>query len=230
MPLIFSNPYSVPLAVASPFLVHFDGVNGGTSIQSETGETAQLFGDAALSTTQKKFGTASLKNSTGGAQFPNRAGLNPTGAFTAECWFNATTIPNWTGLLSSWYLGYNEQSSWVLSFDNTQHLTFAFGLGSAQTAALTSPVITTGIWHHIAISWDGTVVRMFLDGTLVTSVGFSGKPNSTIAPITIGALDYSKIAPNSPLAYGFNGYIDEVRISNGIAQYTTNFTPQAIPF
>ena len=78
--------------------------------------------------------------------------------------------------------------------------------------------MTTGTWHHFAFTWDGSVYRIFVDGSLeLTST------NSTkIGPgggytLAIGAT-YTGVQPT-------NGYVEDVRFTKGLARYTSAFTP-----
>ena len=80
-------------------------------------------------------------------------------------------------------------------------------------------------WHHVAVSNDGTTFRMFLDGKMyVLADAESGSTNLTA----------STPASSSPMIIGryhsdgghWSGYIDEVRIVNGAAVYTSDFTPR----
>ena len=73
-------------------------------------------------------------------------------------------------------------------------------------------------WHHVALTSDGTTLRLFHNGIIVgTSTilpsGFQGNAR-------IGSIFYN----NNGLEY-FNGYMEDFRITNGVARYTANFTP-----
>jgi hypothetical protein len=64
---------------------------------------------------------------------------------------------------------------------------------------------------------------MYQNGAAIKSGTFTGSIGAQTVNPTIGA------GHASPGA-GFNGYIDELRISKGIARWTANFTPPAIPY
>jgi|GEM_PF-1928352 len=68
-----------------------------------------------------------------------------------------------------------------------------------------------GIWHHIAATWDGTTMRLYLDGKGVASGPFTGNIGYDGNPVLIGAEDDGLGIPGCCF---FRGLIDEVRISN----------------
>jgi len=73
-------------------------------------------------------------------------------------------------------------------------------------------------WYHVAVTRSGSNFRMFLDGvqqgaTAVDASSFVDRTGTTL-----------EIASNSVISHFFNGHMDEVRISKGIARWTANFT------
>lgn len=79
------------------------------------------------------------------------------------------------------------------------------------------------VWNHIAFTRQGLSLRMYVNGTLVgtktmnANYSMDNTASSTSWPIQIG--------------YGFVGYIDELRLTKGVARYTgTSFPLQTAPF
>ena len=143
--------------------------------------------------------------------------------FTAECWFNpdrTSGINSLCGILTT-------RNSGVVSPFNICHN------GSGQLAWLidgsgggwnvTGGTVTAGQWHHVAISSDGTTIRLFLNGTQLVSYGaptWSGTDYSQM-PFIIGA--------NLSENHFFQGFISNARFIIGTAVYTSNFTPPTTP-
>jgi len=74
-------------------------------------------------------------------------------------------------------------------------------------------------WQHIAMTREGTSLRLFYNGTLFDSGTNSYNLNQT---------DYVLYAAYTDGSYlSFGGYIQDVRITKGLARYTANFTPPA---
>ena len=77
----------------------------------------------------------------------------------------------------------------------------------------------TNKWHHIAVTRDGTTLRLFVDGILKsTSTASLGSDYS-------GALHIG----GDPSRNDLDGYISNVRVIKGTALYTSNFTPPTEP-
>jgi hypothetical protein len=88
------------------------------------------------------------------------------------------------------------------------------------TIATSSAVLTVNQWAHIAVTRSGTTCRLFANGTQVGTL--TSASNLTATNLVVGGY-YSTV-------YLFDGYIDDFRITKGVARYTANFTPPAAPF
>ena len=84
------------------------------------------------------------------------------------------------------------------------------------TTAIGSTTVTTNTWHHVAGVFDGSQMRVYLDGVLDGSLSTTSGPASGTSVLNIGKSTYT--------TYYFGGLIDEVRIS-AATLYTSNFTP-----
>ena len=95
---------------------------------------------------------------------------------------------------------------WSVSFVNATALRFRLRTGG-QTTELSTPgsSIFSGVWYHVVASYDGSSMRVFLNGSLMAensiagSIGFHPQ-----APASLGA--------QSTGARPFSGWIDDVRI------------------
>ena len=67
--------------------------------------------------------------------------------------------------------------------------------------------VAPGVWHHIAGTWDGQKLRLYVDGQLHGETDRTGHPNPNPYPVMVGNFEY-------PSCHGgaFGGVIDEVRI------------------
>ena len=84
---------------------------------------------------------------------------------------------------------------------------------------------TDGTWYHIALERSGTTLKVYIDGTSVISVSASTTAlQASEDPFRVGV--FNDASTGSPsLDWYFNGHIDDLRITKGIARYGTNFTP-----
>jgi hypothetical protein len=189
-------------------------VNGLATARSRGGKAITAFGNAKLSTSIKKWGTASLALDGTGDYATVQSNTDfafGTGDFTIEMWVYRTNTS-----LTEGYVDFRTtatQYSPLIYVAGTTLYYFVNGSSKINATALTS--INT--WYHIAVTRVSATnsTKMFVNGT---QVGSTWTDTSTYiqGPLTIGA--------NYAGAASVNGYIDDVRISKGIARYTSNFT------
>jgi hypothetical protein len=112
------------------------------------------------------------------------------------------------------------------------HLVFAFRpeLAAGTQSFMTTALVPTNRWVHVAASMDGEVVRLFLDGRLDTQVAVANGIRRSSAPLVVGntldprrltafGSDLRQEASNLPLPYyALNGLVDELRLSNAARQ------------
>lgn len=220
-------------------LAGFNGSNGATTYteESTTAAAATFFGTAALSTSDPKFGTASLSvtgNQNNYLTFPDVSGYDLTGPSTLRFWFKRSGAGGTTRepLLAKWNTTSN-QRSWLIALNEvnltTADLVFALSTdGTSGTTAFIGGNIPSnahedGNWHEIGLTHSGAGAwRIYFDGQLIAS-GSPGVPFSGSA-----ALSASVLLPISSGSH-FNGFIDEARISN-IVEMVENYPVQTAEF
>lgn len=203
-------------------LLHLDGANGSTFFPDIYGHSFTGTGSAALSTAQKKFGTASLflNGTTQYIESAYSSDWDMPGDFTAEMWFYANTLANSPVLIDRW-----STYGWQLVLGTRAYALLQNSGGSIYILPPvgTTPDITTGEWHHIALTRSGTTVRLFIDGGLYASGTFTG------ALPAVGTQQMYIGCQNGALSF-FSGYIDEIRLTKGLARYVSDFIPSEVPF
>lgn len=187
-------------------------------------------GSATVSGTSK-FGSGSMSFADGTSYFLTGYHANfdfDTAAFTIECWFRATTLGgNRTFIAkSSNTNGIPREISLYLS--SSTQLSFYYGIRGSESVVrnFALPALNTGQWYHLAFvrESDGDM-RAYLDGTESTTGAINDAADlDGILPLYIGAFYTSSVL--SP----WDGYIDELRITKGVARYTANFTAPTAPF
>lgn len=217
----------------SPTGLLLNGANA--AIVDTTGNNViETVGDAQISTAVRQYGTGSLKfDGTGDwlSFAPNAGVAFGTGDFTIECWLNSNNVS------SANQLGFFQTSDTAgglkTSYTGGMCSVLGVGTGGALTGALvvningtnygsSTAVITTGAWYHFAVTRASGSVKVFINGTIIGS-GTDGS-NITGQNLVVGGY-YNT-------SYLYNGYLDDVRITKGIARYTAAFTPpvSALPF
>jgi len=200
-------------------LCHFDSINSdGRFIDNSINNfTITSSGGAGLSTSQYKFGGASAYFDGVGdyLTIPNNTAFNLSGgSYTIECWIypygNYTTYNCIIAKRAA-------STAWQIYLDlTTGYLRFWNG----TTDFNTNVTPTTNTWNHIAVVYNSPIINLYLNGiNRLSSSTVNSDVNATIA---IG-----NVIGNSEYFYG---YMDELRITKGVARYTSNFTPSSIPF
>jgi hypothetical protein len=189
-------------------------VTGLQTANERGGKTIQAFGDAKLSTVEKKFGTASLVLDGTGDYVALASNLDfayGTNDFTIELWVYRT-VSGITQVLLDQRTANPTNYAPVIFINTSNALQYNDGTASVIIGATTVPI---NVWSHVAVSRNGTSTRLFLDGVQQGST-YTDTRNYIQTPVTIGAR-FNNIQ-------NFTGYIDELRISKGVARYTANFT------
>jgi hypothetical protein len=196
-------------------LLHGDGTNGSTTItdNSPTPKTVIAVGNAQISTAQSKFGGSSIAFDGSGDSLTAPISISNfgTGDFTIELWvYKNNTVT--AGIQEARVGGANP---WLWYFNGSK---LEFYTGTSYQSTGNVPTLQ---WVHIAISRSSGVVRQFINGNKESE-------NTITTDLTTAAA--STLIMRSQDASPFNGYIDEYRVTVGVARYTANFTPPAAPF
>jgi hypothetical protein len=208
-------------------LLHGDGTNGSTTItdSSPTPKTVTAVGNAQISTAQSKFGGSSLffnNDSANAITTPSNAAFAfDTNDFTVEAWIYQLGQTSFSALLE---IGIHSLSDSILFITGTNGLQVYSGafFGSAGN------IFSLNTWQHVAYSRSGTTLRMFLNGNLASSATFANNLTNT-SNVSVG-FPKGLVPTGANTSYPFNGYVDDLRITKGVARYTANFTPPTAPF
>lgn len=227
---IYSGNFTVPtapLTAVTNTKLLLSTTNAGI-FDSATINNMDTVGNAQVSTTQAKFGTTSAAFDGTGDYLtsPSNAALNfGTGAFTWEGWIYANSLSNNPFIMHK-STGNGTGTGWFIEIGSGA-VYVGPGTTGGTFATFSSASVTTNAWFHLAVTRVGTTLTCFVNGTSVgtsTAAGY-GSSYDNSAVFAIGGW--------SPVVSGYdlNGYLDDVRITNGVARYTTNFTPptQAFP-
>ncbi|MFO0356836.1 MAG: LamG-like jellyroll fold domain-containing protein [Sphingobacteriaceae bacterium] len=127
--------------------------------------------------------------------------LNGSAGLTAEAWIRPSALPAFANIVSNHNLG---GSSFALRSAGTQLNAFVgFGTYTINTAVGT---LSTNVWQHVAMVFNGTSISTFINGVPTGSVSFPS--------YTLPASTNSVVIGNNPYNEAFNGNMDEVRIWN----------------
>lgn len=190
-------------------------INGGI-IDNTADNVLETVGNAQISTSVKKYGTGSIAFDGSGDTLTIPASPDIEfggGNFTFEFWFLSNVTSPSTG---EFWLPSNNASGFrrLAIYLDASRLTVAwFGTILIQSSTLTWAANT---WYHIAVVRNGNTWTAYRDGTSVGSTTNANALDVASGYIIGGA--------------NLNGYIDDLRITKGVARYTANFTPPTAAF
>jgi hypothetical protein len=217
------TPPAAPLTAITNTSLLLNFTNAGV-IDNAMMNDLETVGNAQISTTQSKFGGGSMYFDGTGAVCTalNAPWMNfGTGNWTIEFWVYANSTSRADVVSKGSSSTYNP---YVVQISGGQIRVFLSDDGSSYSLLLYSAAsaYTTGAWIHVAVVRNGNTVTIYANGTNVGSSSYTGAPVVTTAPLSIGGA--------SDAAFSLNGYIDDLRITKGIARYTANFTPPTTAF
>ena len=202
-----------------------DGSNGSTNFidSSLNNLTITPYGAAQISTSEYRFGGASgyfNRQDDSYLEIENielfEFGAND---FTLECWIypieengigGGTCIARWGGSNNAFFFQARTDEG-IGAYLNDTFIPEVFG-----------GTILADTWSHICLTRSNGQLRGFINGELIGTAQFTESITESNVALRIGGDVYGNIR--------FNGYIDEVRILNNYAAYTSNFTPPNQPF
>ena len=202
-------------------LLHGNGTNGSTVITDSSGspKTVTAVGNAQISTAQSKFGGSSMLFDGTGDRLttPSDSALTfGSNNFTVEAWAYEIVRPTFPTIIEiGAHLGV---SGIIFLTNNGGNLA---GVYSGGFFAMT-PTGSLTAWNHYAWVRSGNFIQTYVNGVGGTAASFTN--NLTSTTVTIGSQS------GGGVNYDFNGYIDDLRVTKGVARYTSNFTPPTLPF
>ena len=212
-------------------LLHFDGVNGSTTItdNSKNVLTVTSVNGTAISTAQSKFGGASalFDGTNDYLTTPLSSNLQfGTGDFTIECWSYMIARINSAPAIFSNYNSYTVGALSLFAGHGSGTTTsYQVAINGAAFPTIQGGTIEYNTWVHLAVVRNSGTIKLYVNGTSV------GTPYSTAVTLNgVGSLFYIGSTGDSLSTGYINGYIDELRITNGYARYTGNFTPSTTAF
>lgn len=180
--------------------------------------------NSAQDSTIFKFGENSISTHNGGAgngyitrTIPGATQVLGTGDFTVETFVRLFSITG-SRMLYDNRGAWNDPAGFAFSVQDGAAAVYS----NAAWQILPSPVVSALTWYHIAMSRNGSTIRVFVDGVL-QGTWSSVTANFNQTGMSIGR-DHT--GGSSPL----NGWIDEFRVTKGVGRYTANFTPPAATF
>ena len=208
-----ADPYWSSVSIAC----HFNGTNGSTSIVDEKGSTLTLYGNTQISTAESKFGGASGYFDGSGDYITAPVGRAPQGTehFTMEMWFYAPSLPA---------SGVKVFAQWLATTGINFELTSAGAVGlfvHGTSQYMSGGAVAANTWYHLMLLRDAGGFKCYLDGVKIFEFASTVSFNASVLYIGYETSNASR---------AWYGYLDDFRITRGVARRSANFTPPATAF
>ena len=212
------TPPTFPLSSSGTSL-HLKGTDASIIDKSQT-SNLKLVGNTTGSTTQVKFANTKSMYFDGDADEIAYTVPTLSGDFTFEAFIypesQIQTFPNC--FIPVWDTTSGNRI--VLLYDSSSYVDkFSCRVGS--NFIVPSSTSSTGQWYHVAVVRSGSAVSMYIDGIQIGTQTYSGSISSRTGYIGGNISNGTNGA--------FKGYIQDFRVTNGLARYTSNFTPPTKP-
>jgi hypothetical protein len=181
-----------------------EGSGSSTGDLSGNGNVGSLLGGASWASTGR-FGKAlAFNGSNGSVKVADSASLDLTTGMTLEAWVKPTVLSGWSCVIlkerpEASHLSYEMSAN----TSNDKPSSFIW-VGSAERGVYGAGKLPLATWSHLASTYDGATLRLYVNGVLASSTAVSGAITASIGDLRIGG--------NSLWGEWFNGLIDEVRI------------------
>lgn len=229
-----SKLYVLGPTTADPYtklLIHSDHADGSTDITDATeNHTVTVHGATHHEVDQQQFGASSIyfSGTNDFLSIPDHADFEfADGDFTVEMWVRLTTTGVYQYLFNK-YASVGDNRGWTWYITNTNKLFFyatddGYGGGGHEINVLGTTSLTNGVWYHLAAVRNGTSFKIYLNGTEEASVTSALSIFDSATALYLNDSDGTGTDAQAM-------YIDEVRVSKGIARWTANFTPPDNPY
>ncbi len=168
--------------------------NGNNGTISNATWTAGLFGQAL-----------SFNGTNSWVTVNSSASLNLTTGMTLEAWVKPSALADWSSVILKERTNGLGYALYGVSGANQPPSGYVH-VGSADNAAQGVSALPVGAWSHLTATYDGTNLKLYVNGTLVSTQAVTGNIVTSTGALRIGG--------NSVWGEYFNGLIDQVRIYN----------------
>jgi len=141
--------------------------------------------------------------------------LDITDILSIELWLKVSAFTN-DNIIEKGGRG-GGTNNWALYTNDTNDLRFGAGFNGSWSSYEVFPNLTTDVWHHLVITYDGSYIRAYKNGIADTPISRSGTLSTNSSNLLIGGGDgflsgsidevriYHRVLSQSEIKYNYNG-------------------------
>jgi hypothetical protein len=161
-------------------LLFKQGINGSAS--TSTGRDNQGF-----PLKYKDVGAIGFNGSDDYVNMADSSLWDATGGISVSCWCYANSLGSYNVIINQWDTSANSSSSWTVETVGSDWRFYIYDSGSAALRyASSTGTATTGVWKHIVGVFDGTTVKIYVDGAEGGTTGTVTTANTASFPLRLG--------------------------------------------
>jgi concanavalin A-like lectin/glucanase superfamily protein/fibronectin type III domain protein len=178
----------------------FDAGSGTTATDSSGRGNNGTLNGATWQTSGRFGGAISFNGAGGNVSVPDNASLDLTNASTLEAWIYPTSAPAFAAVVAKERTG----GGLPYGLESASGVSDAYVNTGGNATARSSSALPVSSWTHLAQTYDGAAVRLYVNGALAASTPATGSLLNSTDPLRIGG--------DQTWGEWFAGRIDEVRI------------------
>jgi alpha-tubulin suppressor-like RCC1 family protein len=195
-----------------------DGAGTSAADSSGAGNTGTLVNTPTWTTSGMNNGALTFNGTTQWVNVPEAASLQLSGSWTVSAWVNLSALPT-SGNTEAFVVktGYYSDINYAIGVSNGGYGCAGVAWvgwyqvypdGWSGAACYQPSAITTGTWYHVAATWDGTTVTLYVNGAQVAQSVTGTVPATGAGYMSIGQDYYGNSGAFT------SGTIDDVRVYN----------------
>jgi hypothetical protein len=201
----------------------FDDAAGTTASDSSGHNLTGTVSNTAWTTAGKFGGALAFNGTSSWVTVADNNLLDLTTGMTLEAWVKPNSLSGWTNVIMK-ERGTTGLNYALYASDNTGQPPAGYVYRGSDINAVGTTALAIGAWTHLATTYDGANLRLYVNGALVRTRAVTGTLANTANPLRIGG--------DLPWGEYFNGLIDEVRVYSralSLAEIQTDMTTAVNP-
>ncbi len=180
----------------------FDETSGTNALDSSGNGNNGAFNGGIVRAAGRLGGAIDLDGTSGYVNCGNAAIFDITEQITLATWIRSDAVGN---NQHQHFVG-KGNNAYVIKQNSWNNLEMVIYIGGWKVATTPLGAAFNSVWHHVAGTYDGSQIKVYIDGELIASTNQTGSININGDAVMIGTRDGTR--------WYFDGLVDDVRIYN----------------